>query len=283
MPQFVKNRQIMIVTVVTIIILVVIGFTSGNRQNLSQVEGFLGSVFGPVQRALYSGATSISDFIRDVQKRGETGQSLKEMEEKLKVLEQDNLRLKELERENSRLKTLLDFKQEHQDFVVTGARVIGKSPGNWFNMLAVDKGSNDGIEQNMAVISQDGLVGRVVEVGTTWSKVLAIVDGRSSVSAIVERTRDTGIIRGNNTLVFEDGLSSMVYLPDDSEVIPGDKVITSGLGGVFPKGIYIGQVMEVVKEKQNLFKYAVIKPAVDFQRIEEVLLVKSDVDIIEME
>ena len=273
----------MIVTVVTIIILVVIGFTSGNRQNLSQVEGFLGSVFGPVQRALYSGATSISDFIRDVQKRGETGQSLKEMEEKLKVLEQDNLRLKELERENSRLKTLLDFKQEHQDFVVTGARVIGKSPGNWFNMLAVDKGSNDGIEQNMAVISQDGLVGRVVEVGTTWSKVLAIVDGRSSVSAIVERTRDTGIIRGNNTLVFEDGLSSMVYLPDDSEVIPGDKVITSGLGGVFPKGIYIGQVMEVVKEKQNLFKYAVIKPAVDFQRIEEVLLVKSDVDIIEME
>ena len=75
----------------------------------------------------------------------------------------------------------------------------------------------------------------------------------------------------------------MVYLPDDSEVIPGDKVITSGLGGVFPKGIYIGQVMEVVKEKQNLFKYAVIKPAVDFQRIEEVLLVKSDVDIIEME
>ncbi|MGI6113100.1 MAG: rod shape-determining protein MreC [Mahellales bacterium] len=283
MPQFIKNRQIMIVTVVTIIILVVIGFTSGNRQNLSQVEGFLGSVFGPVQRALYSGATSISDFIRDIQKRGETGQSLEEMEEKLKVLEQDNLRLKELERENSRLKTLLDFKQEHEGFVVTGARVIGKSPGNWFNMLAVDKGSNDGIQQNMAVISQDGLVGRVIEVGTTWSKVLAIVDGRSSVSAIVERTRDTGIIRGNNTLVFEDGLCSMVYLPDDSEVIPGDKVITSGLGGVFPKGIYIGQVMEVVKEKQNLFKYAVIKPAVDFQRIEEVLLVKSEVDIIEME
>ncbi|HHU62654.1 MAG TPA: rod shape-determining protein MreC [Clostridiales bacterium] len=273
----------MIVTIVTIIILVLIGFTSGDRQNLSQMEGILGSVFGPVQRVLYSGATSISDFIKDIQKRGESVHLVKEMEEKLRVLEQDNLRLRELERENRRLKALLDFKQDNQGWVVTGARVIGKSPGNWFNMLAVDKGSNDGVQQNMTVVSQNGLVGRVVEVSTTWSKVLAIVDGRSSVSAIVERTRDNGVVRGNNTLVFEDGLCTMYYLPDDSEVIPGDKVITSGLGGVFPKGIYIGEVTEVVKEKQNLFKYAVIKPAVDFQRIEEVLIVKSGIDVIEME
>jgi rod shape-determining protein MreC len=104
------------------------------------------------------------------------------------------------------------------------------------------------------------------------------VDGQSSVAAIIERTRDNGMVRGNNTLTFEDGLCRMINLPLDSDVVEGDRVITSGLDDVFPKGIYIGRVIEVLDEKRDMYKTAIIQPGADFQRLEEVLVIRRVVE-----
>lgn len=120
------------------------------------------------------------------------------------------------------------------------------------------------------------MVGRVIEVADGWAKVRTIVDGKSAVSGIVQRNRDNGLLKGNNSLGSEDGLCRMIYLPEDSNVTAGDKVLTSGLGEIFPKGIYIGEIIEVTKDTRELYMTAIVKPGVDFQRLEEVLVVTDE-------
>ena len=197
------------------------------------------------------------------------------LKERVKLLEQQQLEMDEVLRENQRLKRLLDFKQENNPIMVAGVQITGKNPGNWFNTMTIDCGSDQGVSVNMAMVNDQGLIGRVTEVSSNWAKVRAIVDGQSSISAIVERTRDNGMIKGNNTFTTEDGLCQMINLPLDSDIVVGDRIITSGLGEIFPKGIPIGEVIEVVDEKREKYITAIVQPAVDFQRLEEGLVVGS--------
>ena len=195
------------------------------------------------------------------------------LKENMIQLEEQLLEMDETLRENQRLKALLAFKQENTPNLVSGVRVTGKNPGNWFNTLTIDSGFQQGVAVNMALVNNQGLIGRVTEVGSNWAKVRTIVDGQSAISAIVERTRDNGMIRGNNTFTLEDGLCRMINLPLDSDIVVGDRIITSGLGDIFPKGIPIGEVVEVVEEKREMYKTAIVQPAVDFQRLEEGLII----------
>jgi rod shape-determining protein MreC len=180
----------------------------------------------------------------------------------------------EILRENQRLNRLLEFKEQKHPFIVEGVRITGKNPGNWFNTLTIDKGSNDQITVNMAVVNDQGLIGRVIDAGGNWATVRTIIDGQSSVSAIIERTRDNGMVKGNNSLTFEDGLCRMINLPLDSDVVAGDRVITSGLGEIFPKGIPIGEVTEVLQEERDMYKTAIVRPHADFLHLEEVLVIR---------
>ena len=183
--------------------------------------------------------------------------------------------MSELEAENQRLQSLLNYVERTPEYSYITARVTAKDPGYYFDVFVVNAGFNNGVEVNDAVITPDGLVGRVTEVGGTWSKVMAIIDSRSSVSATVERTRDNGIINGIDQSEGSSGLCEMAFLPLEAELLPGDSVITNGLGGLFPKGIIIGQVVEVSEEAGSTGKTVRIKPAVDFLHLEEVLIVKE--------
>jgi len=265
----------MIIIVISIVLVVLMFYTSNNRGSITALEGFVGQIVAPFQRGVYTISSTVYNFFSEIDERRNMRSNYEELKEKVAHLEKELIRLEELEKENKRLKELLRFSDQNEEFVVTGARVIAKNPGNWFNLITIDKGKKDGIAVNMAVVTEKGLVGRVVEVAESWSKVRTIVDGQSSVSAIIQRNRDNGIVKGNNSLVIEDGMCRMIYLPEDSSVVEGDKVITSGLGDIFPKGIYIGEVKEVIKEERNLYKTAIVKPGADFERLEEVLVVVS--------
>ena len=141
----------------------------------------------------------------------------------LEELEKELIEKNELEKENNRLRKLLDFAVENDSLKVTGARVIGKNPGNWFNIILIDKGTKHGVGVNMAVVTEQGLVGRVFQVGPNCAKVRTIVDGQSSVSGIIERTRDNGLAKGIMIWALR-GMCRMIYLPLDSDLKPGDKV-----------------------------------------------------------
>lgn len=172
--------------------------------------------------------------------------------------------------ENGRLKNLIDFRKA-VPYTTIPAKVIGRDPSNWSNSAIIDKGLSHGIRQNRAILSTRGLVGRTVEVGRYSTKVLLISDPSSKVGVLIQRNRHGGVLVGRPD---DGGRCRMIYIALDSDVAPGDRVITAGFGAVFPKDILVGEVVKVGKEPGRLYKYAITKPAEDLTKVEEVLCIK---------
>lgn len=175
--------------------------------------------------------------------------------------------LNEIDLENQRLKNLLYFKQK-SPFKLIVARVIGRSSDSWSSSIIIDKGYYNGIRPRMSAITYLGLVGRVIESQGHTSKILLVSDPNLSVSAMVSRSRQEGLISG--TL---GSYLIMRYLPEEPDIKIGDVVITSGLNETYPKGLLIGTVVDIGREFSGLSHYAIIKPAVELSSIEEVLVI----------
>ena len=173
-----------------------------------------------------------------------------------------------LSEENARLKTLLDFRKTIP-YTTVPAQVIGRDPTNWSNSLIIDKGLANGVSQGKAALSAKGLVGRVLEAGRFSAKILLITDPNSKAGVVIRRNRQGGILVGR-----PDGMCKMIYIALDSDVAPGDRVITAGFGSVYPKDIPVGEVVRVGKEAGRLYKYAVVKTAEEMSRVEEVLCIR---------
>ena len=280
MPRLYKNLSLIIVIIAIIGLIALMVYTETGKEKAWIVENALGRILTPVQKGLYSVSSYVYNLFVGIGQRSSMKDEYEELKVRVAQLEKELYRLEELEKQNERLKDLAMFVDDNREIVVTGANVVAKNPGSWFNNITIDKGTKHGVAVNMAVVTNQGLVGRVIEVADNWSKVRTIVDGKSAVSGIIQRNRDNGLLKGSNTLGSEDGMCEMIYLPEDSNVAPGDKVLTSGLGEIFPKGIYIGEVIEVFKDKRALYKTAIVKPGVDFQRLEEVLVITNKDDYV---
>ncbi len=171
--------------------------------------------------------------------------------------------------ETQRLERLLAMRQVSKAEFLT-ARVVGKDATNWFKTILLDRGSLEGIRRNQPALAPDGLVGRVVEVAPTSARVQLLTDPLSAVGGMIQRTRVTGIVSGNL------GAGARVrYLPLMADVVVGDEVVTSGMGGVFPKGILIGRISSVERKSGALFQEATLQSAVDLSRLEEVLILTN--------
>jgi rod shape-determining protein MreC len=185
-------------------------------------------------------------------------------------LREENRKLIQLASENNRLRSLLGFKETNETLnFITAANVTGMDPGNMFDIYTLDKGSKDGVQANDAVIVGNGyLVGRIIEVSDNYSKMMALIDQRSSVSIIVDRTRDLGIVSGNSDNEI------IAIMPIEADIVKGDNISTSGYS-TFPKNLYIGTVKSVEKQERKLQKLVHIEPAADFARLEEVYIVRG--------
>lgn len=174
--------------------------------------------------------------------------------------------LEEYALETQRLQGLLAMRETSRANYLA-ARIVGKDATNWFKTLLIDRGSQAGLRRNLPVVAPDGLVGRVIEVTPYTAKVQLITDPVSASGGLLQRTRVTGIVSGN----LGAGLK-VRYLPLLADVAVGDEVVTSGMGGVFPKGIPVGRVVAVERKSGALFQEAVLQPKVDLGRLEEVLI-----------
>ncbi|OGW90115.1 MAG: rod shape-determining protein MreC [Omnitrophica bacterium RIFCSPLOWO2_01_FULL_50_24] len=182
-------------------------------------------------------------------------------------LKRDLVRLEELKQERARLEELLHLKKSFSGKVVA-AHVIQHDPSLWGHYIVIDKGEADGIRENTILMNSQGLVGKAVSTGAHSSRAILLVDHESRVSAMNQRTRDVGLAGGNDTLLLR-----MIYLDRDAQIAIGDTIITSGLGGVYPKGIPIGTVQMIGEDETELTLFAVVKPFVPFSKLEEVLCV----------
>ena len=187
-------------------------------------------------------------------------------------LRQQNLQANDFAAENARLRELLGYKQAATQFDLVAARVIGREAATWSSMVTINKGQGDGVDKDMAVVTEKGLVGRVVEAGPNSSKVQLILDPRSSVGTLVQRaeSRVTGIVVGD---MENPTMPDMENIPKTADVQEGDLIITSGYGGVFPKGLPVGLVTTLKNDEGGLLKIAVLEPAVDFQKLEDVAVI----------
>lgn len=187
------------------------------------------------------------------------------------ALQQENNRLKEEVNLNGRLKTLLEYR-DSLPYNTVAASVIGLHNENWTHTVTINKGKDDGIVKELAVISPVGVAGRIIEVNSRTSKVLLNTDIRSNVDVLVQRSRIKGVAEGTGT----DGLT-LKYVRQIDDVQVGDEVITSGLSGVFPKGLIVGEVSKVEKGNDSFFKHIEVRPKMDIRKLEE-LLVVTDTD-----
>lgn len=178
----------------------------------------------------------------------------------------ENEKRNEIEITNYRLRKLLNFKKtiDHQ---VLPAEIVGKDPSPWYQAILIDKGKSDGVEKGQPVVIPEGIAGQVTEVLNNYSKVLLIIDQNSAVDALVQRTRARGVIKGDSTdrYLFK-------YVLRKHDVRVGDTIVSSGLDGVFPKGLRIGYVSEVVKPSSGIFQDVTVAPFIDFEKLEEVLV-----------
>jgi rod shape-determining protein MreC len=186
-------------------------------------------------------------------------------------LKTENYLYKERLATYQRLDKLFQFSERAEKKTVA-ARVIGWDPSGLFKAVIIDKGWSSGLAVNMPVINAEGVVGRVISVSNNYSKVLLLIDQNSAVDCVTRRTRDSGIVKGLSakTIVYEP---SMDYVAKTSDIIAGDAVVTSGIGGVFPKGVPVGEVIDVKAPTDELFMEVRIKPSVDFSKLEEILVI----------
>lgn len=177
--------------------------------------------------------------------------------------------LREQKLANQRLLGLLNFATEH-DFPFLGARVVGWDPGPWFKTVVIDRGTSDGLSIGMPVINDLGVVGRVMEVSPRYARVLLITDYNSSIPAMIQKNRMKGVLAGRS-----EHYLTMKYVEKTEELDPEDLVVTSGMGGVFPKGLPLGTIRAARKAGHDMYMVIEVEPLVDFSRIEEVLVITT--------
>ena len=181
-------------------------------------------------------------------------------------------RCQETELANERLRDLLNFKQS-QPRLVLAAEVIGRDPSPWFKSVTIDKGAVDGLRKGLPVVVPEGIVGQVTEVAPRYAKVLLMIDRNNAVDALVQRNRARGIIKGEPT-----GSCRFEYVLRKHDIKPGDVVISSGLDGVYPKGLRVGEVVSADQPASGIFQNVRVRPFVDFERMEEILVLLDRVE-----
>lgn len=276
MWNFIKKKFIPILIVFSVVIFVAMGISTATKENgkASLPSDAIGIVLSPVQGAfswVIGNFVSVGEYVHAMVTSVEENKLLKSQIVQLETMARDS---EEYKNENERLRSLLEFKEKEQNYQTIGAEVIAKEPGNWFQIFTINRGTMDGIEQGCAVINSQGLIGYIFEIGTTWAKVATIIDVDTNVGALLTKTGEQAVIEGDMELSRE-GLCKMVYIPKNASIMIGDSVETSGLGGVYPKGLFIGRIKEINTQQGELYKEVVVEPAVDFQRIREVLVVKK--------
>lgn len=196
-----------------------------------------------------------------------TARDNRRLRERIRSLQAENAALQRLAADAERLHRLLGLRATIP-FAVTSAAVIGRDPSNWYRSLVIEKGAQDGLAQEMAVVTREGVVGAIRRVGPRYAKVLLVTDRNSAVAALNQRTRDQGIVEG-----VAGGRLRLKYLLRQTDVRVGDVIVTTGLEGIFPKGLVLGRVHRVGREPGEPVHAIEITPAVDFTRLETVEVV----------
>lgn len=266
------KKPVFWIAVISLLLLVSIAVTSQTDEKSGWVDSIISVPLAPFQKAAYILSSKLETafiYLRNNKDAKIENESLKEQ---LKALDTEISELERLREENKELREALNLKLQFEGYTVIGANIIARNPDNWLSTLRIDRGTKDGAGVDMPVISAGrGLVGRIVSAGLTTSVVLTITDIESTVWSVLPRTSEQGRLKGDITLV-KQGYCKLDYIPPEADLSIGDVVETSGIGGLFPGGLLAGRVKYIRQPRDILSRYAVIDPAVNFKKIDEVFI-----------
>lgn len=270
-----RQRTGWLLMVVIVGHIVLISAQVNTQRGVPVLEAVTFGAFAEVQRAATSAVTGVQDSWQNyfaLQQIRQDNERLREEVAQLRVgLQQERA----LAQQSRTLQQMLEFR-DAVGLKLTGAAVIGTGPDPSFRTMTIDKGTQDGLRRDMAVISPAGIVGRIIMPGARASKVQLLIDRDAGAGVMIERSRASGVISGSgNTddLAFRAGLIDLDYVPNTADVKVGDRVVTSGVDGIYPKGFAVGEIQSVEREAGE-FRIRV-RPAVDFSSLESVLVVLS--------
>ena len=266
------GRKIIALIFVFISVFCCVFFAARGRFAMPITENLAMTIMAPFQRA-FSWAGGKLALVKDtIVEMSQLHEQNKQLREEVELLRAQNLTASEYASENQRLRNLLGYKQVAIQFDLVAASVIGRESASWSSVIMINRGTLDGVANNMAVVTELGLVGHVLEAGLNSAKVQLLIDPRSSVGTLIQRpeSRVAGIVEGD---IKNPSYPRMVNIPKDSDVQVNDMVVTSGYGGVYPKGLVVGKIIEVHNEEGGLLKYGVIDTSVDFQKLEDVAII----------
>lgn len=251
----------------------VMRFTQLGRAQLTPLEAAIKDSVAPVQGVLMRIGQTFQGGVESITSLGRLESENSKLKEQVNLLKGQLYLTEELKQENQRLKSLLQYNDQYsKNFSTSVARIIGRDPGNWFGIITLNKGLKDGIVKNMPVVTASGLAGKVVAVSQNTAQVMLISDPRSGVGSMVQETRIPGVLEGTTA---GSGETRLIHVPKDTQLYNGQVVITSGIGGTYPKGIPIGRIVDVSNEPTGLFKTATVRPFADLYRLEEVLIITA--------
>lgn len=271
-------------TLITAFFFCVISLSVQSSTFTLSVEGVTGGFVMPFQKGYHFIQKGSAMLWAGFTELGYVREELRETREKLQQYETNAESLEEIRRENERLRALLGF-QEQMNYKSIPAVIISKDPDNWFRTIIINRGKKDGIMVNMPVVAfsgnQKAVVGKIIEVQGNISRVQPLISPNMKVGVRLQENRFPGLMEG---LSSNSSLCLINYISKSSQLRPGDKVITSGQGGVFPPGLLVGEVEKTMVQKASAFQQAIVKPFIDYNKVEElfVILKIPDLELIEL-
>ncbi|EMA6342803.1 rod shape-determining protein MreC [Bacillus cytotoxicus] len=275
MPQFFLNKRLIVLLVSIILLVALIGISLKERKSLTWPEQFVKDTVGVVERVFQKPASYVAGFFENVEDIKRTYEENKQLKEKLDKYATLSTDLKRIEEENKELREVIGAKDSLRDYKPTHATVISRNPDKWYDLIGIDKGAQQGIKKDMAVITAKGLVGRVKSASqfTSTVELLSSMNRTNRVSAVVQGQEEniSGLIEGYDK---EKQLLLFTKISSGAKVEKGQMVVTSGLGDIFPENLPIGEIVEVEPDAYGLTQTAYVKPAADLNDVHQVMVAK---------
>lgn len=266
---FFKNKAVITAVAVTAAA-AIIAVAARSDDNI--ISAGIRTVFAPFE----SGVARIAGNINDAREFIWEMRGYKEENERLSAeiyeLRKESKSVEEYREENDRLRSLLQFQDQLDDYTTVAGQVISYEPNNWYDTIVINRGTNHGVNENSAVITDRGVVGRVTACGANWAEVSSVLNADNSIGTRLTRTGEVAVVEGDSALGAQ-GFCKMSFIDKDASIIIGDILETSGSGDVYPAGLSVGSITEINRDSTGMLQYAVVQPAVDLSQLQEVLII----------
>ena len=269
------NRPLrFVLTGLTVLFIALIGISVFRSDSVSGVQSVAKSVLMPMQEGLNKTGSAVVDAVTNVESLRKAQKENKELKEQVMQLQQEISLMQQDKYEIDEYRELFQLSNQYEDYEMTGANVIAKDSGNWFHSFIIDKGTNDGLAVDMAVLAQGGLAGIITSVGPSSARVMSIIDDDSNITAMSMSTKERCMVSGDLEL-YEDGRMCIMYVEKDASISEGDKIVTSNISKKYLPGLMIGYVDSIETDANNMTKSGTIIPYVDFSHLDTVLVITT--------